>query len=109
MKNIFRKIKNKVKVYLNLDNKIKAVERAVVCESDIQKMLLGKILIGQMLSKGPLSNIMESEFKVFSQWEDDGIIQYLINNIDIPSKTFVEFGVEDYTEANTRFLLMNNK
>ncbi len=108
MKNVFKKIKKKVKVYLNLDSKIKAIEKIVVYESDIQKMLLGKILIGQMLNKGHLSNIKESEFKVFSQWEDDGIIQYLVNNIDISSKTFVEFGVENYTEANTRFLLINN-
>ena len=27
---------------------------------------------------------------------------------DIKEKTFIEFGVEDYTEANTRFLLMND-
>ncbi|MGZ8881810.1 MAG: hypothetical protein ACXW0I_06915, partial [Methylosarcina sp.] len=46
--------------------------------------------------------------KVFSQWGDDGIIQYLINRIDIPVKKFVEFGVADYTESNTRFLLLNN-
>jgi hypothetical protein len=48
------------------------------------------------------------EFKVFSQFGDDGIIQYLINNIDVGSETFVEFGVENYLEANTRFLLINN-
>ncbi len=50
----------------------------------------------------------EVEFQVFSQFGEDGIIQWLIHNVDIESKTFVEFGVEDYTEANTRFLLMNN-
>ncbi|TRO63926.1 hypothetical protein [Christiangramia sabulilitoris] len=53
----------------------------------------------------PLQN---TEFKVFSQWGDDGIIQYLINYLSIENKTFVEFGVEDYLESNTRFLLMNN-
>ena len=50
----------------------------------------------------------EVEFKVFSQWGEDGIIQYLIHNIPIENKLFVEFGVEDYQEANTRFLLINN-
>ena len=53
-------------------------------------------------------NIQDYEFKVFSQWGDDGIIQFLIRIIDIPFKTFVEFGVQDYSESNTRFLLMNN-
>lgn len=50
----------------------------------------------------------EAEFQVFSQFGEDGIIQWLIHNTVIEHKTFVEFGVEDYTEANTRFLLMNN-
>ena len=25
----------------------------------------------------------DAEFRVFSQWGEDGIIQYLINNVDI--------------------------
>src|SRR5687767_12061230 len=54
------------------------------------------------------SNIQDYEFKVFSQWGDDGIIQYLIATINLPYKTFIEFGVQDYSESNTRFLLMNN-
>ena len=52
--------------------------------------------------------INDYEFKVSSQWGEDGIIQYLINNINIQNNTFVEFGVEKYTESNTRFLLQNN-
>jgi len=54
------------------------------------------------------SKIGNSEFQVYSQWGEDGIIQYLINNVDIERPIFVEFGVEQYTEANTRFLLINN-
>ncbi len=54
------------------------------------------------------NNIPDVEFKVYSQWGEDGIIQYLINNLHVPNKTFVEFGVENYLEANTRFLLLNN-
>lgn len=50
----------------------------------------------------------ETEFSVYSQWGDDGIIQYLVSKLPIENKVFVEFGVENYLEANTRFLLMNN-
>ena len=75
-------------------------------------LLQGKILSEMNISKisdGKDSrNIQEYEFKVFSQNGEDGIIQYLINKIDIKNKIFIEFGVEDYTEANTRFLLVNN-
>lgn len=50
----------------------------------------------------------EFGFKVFSQSNEDGLIQYLIRKVEIPNKTFIEFGVSDYAECNTRFLLLNN-
>src|SRR6185436_1987650 len=53
-------------------------------------------------------NLNDYEFRVFSQWGEDGIIQHLIRSIDISKKFFVEFGVQDYLESNTRFLLVNN-
>ena len=53
-------------------------------------------------------SIREYEFRVFSQWGEDGIIQFLTRNVAIRRKTFVEFGVENYVESNTRFLLVNN-
>jgi hypothetical protein len=45
------------------------------------------------------------EFKVYSQWGEDGIIDHLVSHVAIGNRTFVEFGVENYTEANTIFLL----
>ncbi|MES2727175.1 MAG: hypothetical protein V4643_08750 [Bacteroidota bacterium] len=57
---------------------------------------------------GAFKSIQEAEFSAFSQWGDDGIIQYLINTLDIKNQTFIEFGVQNYLEANTRFLLINN-
>ena len=52
--------------------------------------------------------LRDNEYRVFSQWGEDGIIQFLLRHVKIENKTFVEFGVEDYTEANTRFLLMKD-
>ncbi|OHA89207.1 MAG: hypothetical protein A2741_00230 [Candidatus Zambryskibacteria bacterium RIFCSPHIGHO2_01_FULL_43_27] len=104
MKNIVRRLKKKIWNYLNFDNKIRVVEKLIVRESNIQKMLLGHILVENLLKKGDLENIHEAEFKVFSQWGDDGIIQYLINKIDTP-KTFVDIGAGTYTQPDTRFLL----
>ena len=51
------------------------------------------------------SKIIDYEFQVFSQWGEDGIISYLVNNVDIENNFFIEFGVENYLESNTRFLL----
>ncbi len=55
-----------------------------------------------------LNDLNQAEFKVFSQWGDDGIIQFLVDYLAIEHHTFIEFGVENYTESNTRFLLINN-
>lgn len=48
-------------------------------------------------------------FQVFSQWDEDGLIQYLISKIEIPNKVFIEFGIENYEESNTKFLVMHDR
>jgi hypothetical protein len=52
--------------------------------------------------------INDYEFKVFSQGGEDGIIQYLVSNLDIKNQTFIEFGTEDFSESNCRFLMTKN-
>jgi hypothetical protein len=52
--------------------------------------------------------IEEAEFSCFSQFGEDGIIQWLIARVPIANEAFVEFGVQDYTESNTRFLLLHD-
>jgi hypothetical protein len=54
------------------------------------------------------TNLADYEFKVFSQWGEDGIIQHLSKAIEMKHKTFIEFGVESFIEANCRFLLMKD-
>ncbi len=61
----------------------------------------------RMLGSPAILSPQEYEFKVYSQWGEDGIIDYLTSVIPIPNKAFVEFGVETYVEANTLFLLMH--
>ncbi len=52
-----------------------------------------------------IDDLVDAEFRVFSQFGEDGIIQWLVHRIEIPDRTFVEFGVQDYRESNTRFLV----
>jgi len=56
----------------------------------------------------PSLDFRSAEFQVFSQWGEDGLIQYLLARVPIERTIFIEFGVENYTEANTRFLLQND-
>jgi hypothetical protein len=45
-------------------------------------------------------------YKIFSQTDEDGIIQEIFRRIGTTDRRFIEFGVEDGTESNTRLLLM---
>lgn len=79
----------------------------IIASNNETKLLVGKLLANSLRERS-ITNIHEAEFKVFSQWGDDGIIQYLISHLDMGDERFIEFGVGDYTESNTRFLLLND-
>ena len=54
-----------------------------------------------------IKNIKEIEqvfYKVFSQNDEDGIIQYLLYSLKIKNPKFVEIGTENYSESNTRYI-----
>jgi len=44
-------------------------------------------------------------YKVYSQNDEDGIIEEIFNRIGITNKTFIEFGVQNGLESNGHFLL----
>ena len=68
------------------------------------KELLGQVLARLQQPDRP-SGLGDLEFRIFSQYGEDGIINYLSGLVSAEERSFVEIGVEDYTEANTRFLL----
>ena len=47
-------------------------------------------------------------FKVYSQNDEDGIIEEIFNRIGTTNKTFIEFGVENGLECNSHYLLFKN-
>lgn len=73
-------------------------------------VLEGRNLALQNADRAPLAKLQDAEFKVFSQNGEDGILQYLIRETGITreEESFVEFGVQNYTESNTRFLLQGD-
>ena len=50
----------------------------------------------------------DADYKVFSQTGEDGIIDYLLYSLDIKVPQFVEIGVGDYRESNTRYIFEKN-
>lgn len=91
----------------SLDKRLLSKEHQLA-EFERQSMLLGRMASDHVKQKSEISSLADVEFRVFSQFGDDGIIQWLIHCLDIPSETFIEFGVEDYRESNTRFLMMQD-
>lgn len=75
---------------------------------ETQLLAIGKLLSWHSRSRRDVAALAEVEFKVFSQFGDDGIIQWLTGHLDIEHRFFIEFGVENYRESNTRFLMMND-
>ena len=51
-----------------------------------------------------IKNLSEVEFQVYSQWGEDGIIDWLISKFPEIPKNFLEIGTQDYKESNTRLL-----
>jgi hypothetical protein len=49
-------------------------------------------------------SINDAELKIFSQNGEDGIIDFLLYKLSIKNPRFIEIGVENYDESNTRFL-----
>ena len=84
----------------NLKNEIKKSDES-------QMFLLGQYILNTR-DNNKISCLKDAEMGIFSQWGEDGIIQWIINKISICNQVFIEFGVENYKESNTRFLLMNN-
>ena len=96
-----------------IENRLKSIyarlrSKAEHPSSEALLLLLGKQMAWRVANLPPNTDFRKVGFKVFSQFDEDGIIQYLINRLPIESKTFIEFGVENYEESNTRFLLLND-
>ena len=51
-----------------------------------------------------LKKLNSVDYKIFSQNGEDGIINYLTSQLNINKPKFIEIGVGDYSESNTRFI-----
>jgi len=97
---MFRRLTSKVRGLLDLPAELRG-------QTESLRLAVGRIEARQVAAAAPRS-LTESEFQVSSQWGEDGIIQHLIRSVPIERRVFVEFGVQDYRESNTRFLLQHD-
>ena len=84
--------------------------RRLATASDLteRSLLLQGKMAAHALPRGErILDLTAVEFRVFSQWGEDGIVEWLAAHVPVPNLRFVEFGVETFAEANCRFLLQN--
>jgi hypothetical protein len=68
-------------------------------------LLTATVLAKENRARKRLKGLYEVEFSVYSQWGEDGIIDWLIDRLPGIPHAFIEFGVQNYQESNTRLLL----
>jgi hypothetical protein len=70
-------------------------------------MLEGRLASIEVGGRERVRHLGEVEFRATSQWGEDGIIEWLCRRIGKVPRSFIEFGVENFAEANGRFLIEN--
>lgn len=114
LRNLVSRLKSLLSVHDRLESLYESQARLAARLSSVDRRLefiqesLGRVEQRQ-LKNIPSFDLSENEYRVFSQWGEDGIIQFLLSHIKIDKRIFVEFGADDYEfESNTRFLLTND-
>jgi hypothetical protein len=74
---------------------------------DKSLMIAGRMAASSLSNINKINTLSDVGFKIYSQFDEDGILEWLIQKVPISSNKFVEFGVENYIESSTRFLLKN--
>lgn len=88
---------------VNEEREARLTARLEQLERKIVSMMIDQLNRRCYLNPLP-SELSEFGYSIFSQFGEDGILWELLNRIPGLEQTFVEFGVEDYQEANTRLL-----
>lgn len=86
---------------------------SLVASVELEKLNNLKLLLGQsaILASRSMSskfyNLWDAEVRVFSQWGEDGILDFICQTLELSKPNAVEFGVGSFIECNTRYLAEN--
>lgn len=96
--NLFKKIISKI------SNKIFS-NQIFIRKMDDLKLQNGQIFSFFLNTRiNSIKSLDEISFKVFSQNNEDCILEYLILSLKLKDIKFIEIGTEDYSESNTRYI-----
>ena len=69
------------------------------------KLMIGQsAVLSSRASSSKFINLWDAEVKVFSQWGEDGILDFICETLKISKPKFVEIGAGNFHECNSRFL-----
>lgn len=72
------------------------------------KILMGTAAVNQnKFYNKQFKNLWDAEVRVFSQWGEDGILDYLCFELGLVKPKVLELGSGNFTECNSRFLAEN--
>ena len=73
---------------------------------DPQRLLAGQAALDARRASGVgFRFLFEAELQVFSQWGEDGILDFLCHSLDLHKPRMLEFGCGNFLECNSRFLV----
>ena len=100
LNDMFRILLNKLKKWVlsGLGEHLSIQERSLLLQAE---------LLNQHGRPSKLTKLSDAEYRVFSQWGEDGIIDWMVTQLPNINRSFVEFGVQNFRESNTRFLMMS--
>lgn len=82
----------------------KILKPSVDNSNDKLRKLIGEsALISAKSARSTYKFLWDSEVKVFSQWGEDGILDYLFDISGIAKPKIIEFGAGNFNECNSRF------
>ena len=84
-------IKKIIKKFLS-----KKIKNMFLEEYEDKLILEGKKLSVLNLKKNKIKDLSDIEYKVFSQWGEDGIIDWITSKLKRIPKYFLEIGTENY-------------
>jgi hypothetical protein len=94
---LFKNRRQYIKFFiLNLFNKIKIVD-------DLRFRIGVVSILANRVNYSKLKWLWDAEVKVFSQWGEDGILDYLCEKLELVKPCILELGAGNFTECNSRF------
>jgi hypothetical protein len=85
----------------------KLISRIVFTNKETTFALGQASIASSRATSNSFKNLWDAEVRIYSQWGEDGILDYIFWRLEIPKPKVIEFGAGNFSECNSRFLAEN--